>query len=203
MIFHRRTSKRSRMISPSVCLMRETNVHHRIEKKWLGSLTIPFSTLHERERVRHTYNGWGGLKNKCYHNTCTVYYIILFMENRILSRDRSSCVSFKNIASLCKFDSVFELFFAAGGWYLSSRCASCATGIYPCSFISHSPTVSAGSYQPTASRPELHRPHPPTAIHCPRATSQCATTNQRPGLGANPVNYQGIPPHNYMFMCAV
>lgn len=32
---------------------RETNVHHRIEKKWLGSLTIPFSTLHERERVRY------------------------------------------------------------------------------------------------------------------------------------------------------
>ena len=36
---------------------RETNVHHRIEKKWLGSLTIPFSTLHERERVRYISNG--------------------------------------------------------------------------------------------------------------------------------------------------
>lgn len=30
---------------------RETNIHHRIEKKWLGSFVIPFSTLHERERV--------------------------------------------------------------------------------------------------------------------------------------------------------
>ena len=30
---------------------RETNVHHRIEKKWLGGLAIPFSTLHQRERV--------------------------------------------------------------------------------------------------------------------------------------------------------
>lgn len=30
---------------------RETNIHHRIEKKWLGSFTIPFSTLHERQRV--------------------------------------------------------------------------------------------------------------------------------------------------------
>ncbi|XP_064382985.1 coiled-coil and C2 domain-containing protein 2A-like [Halichondria panicea] len=30
---------------------RSTNIHHRIEKKWLGSFTIPFSTLHQRERV--------------------------------------------------------------------------------------------------------------------------------------------------------
>ena len=35
---------------------RETNVHHRIEKKWLGSLTIPFSTLHQRERVSRKNN---------------------------------------------------------------------------------------------------------------------------------------------------
>ncbi len=39
---------------------RETNVHHRIEKKWLGSLTIPFSTLHERERVKYAYTIMGG-----------------------------------------------------------------------------------------------------------------------------------------------
>ena len=31
---------------------RRTNIHHRIEKKWLGSFTLPFSTLHQRERVR-------------------------------------------------------------------------------------------------------------------------------------------------------
>lgn len=56
---------------------RETNVHHRIEKKWLGSLTIPFSTLHERERVRHTYNGLGGLKiNATIISVQYIYYII-------------------------------------------------------------------------------------------------------------------------------
>jgi coiled-coil and C2 domain-containing protein 2A len=44
---------------------RETNVHHRIEKKWLGGLTIPFSTLHERERVKYACT-MGGESFKCY-----------------------------------------------------------------------------------------------------------------------------------------
>ena len=30
---------------------RATNVHHRIEKRWLGKFTLPFSTLLSRERV--------------------------------------------------------------------------------------------------------------------------------------------------------
>jgi len=34
---------------------RATNVHHRIEKRWLGKFTLPFSTLHNRVRVEGTF----------------------------------------------------------------------------------------------------------------------------------------------------
>jgi hypothetical protein len=49
--------------------MRETNIHQRLERNWLGSLQIPFSTLYFNSRVGGK-QGW--FKAIAVHVACMV-----------------------------------------------------------------------------------------------------------------------------------
>jgi len=56
---------------------RETDIHQRLEKRWLGSITIPFSTLYNNGRVRAMLNRY----------TVTYPYLMYFRNFYILFRN--------------------------------------------------------------------------------------------------------------------